>query len=156
MTGMKGKSSLPRMNRSSHGYGYSGKTFGRGFTRMNADQDEASSTTEAQRKACSCFGFKPQETLLLLSYPRSSDLIRVQMLSCCCHIRVHPWQTTFDFSVPSLYHSCPRNSTAQAENSRFVHLEMPATGGHVGFVQFNSDGSYWSENRAVEFLGQEW
>jgi predicted alpha/beta-fold hydrolase len=33
---------------------------------------------------------------------------------------------------------------------------MPGSGGHVGFVQFNADGSYWSENRAVEFLGQVW
>jgi len=45
---------------------------------------------------------------------------------------------------------------AQAENSRYVHLEMPCSGGHVGFVQFNGDGSYWSEQRAVEFLGQVW
>jgi uncharacterized protein len=44
----------------------------------------------------------------------------------------------------------------QAENSKYVHLEMPQSGGHVGFVQFSSDGSYWSEQRAVEFLGQAW
>ena len=44
----------------------------------------------------------------------------------------------------------------QAEQSKFVHLEMPRSGGHVGFVQFNGDGSYWSENRAVAFLEQEW
>jgi predicted alpha/beta-fold hydrolase len=43
-----------------------------------------------------------------------------------------------------------------AEQSRHVHLEMPRSGGHVGFVQFNADGSYWSENRAIEFLGQAW
>lgn len=42
----------------------------------------------------------------------------------------------------------------QATNSRYVHLEMPMHGGHVGFVQFIDEGSYWSENRAVEFLGQ--
>jgi predicted alpha/beta-fold hydrolase len=54
------------------------------------------------------------------------------------------------FLAPNCY------PVAQAEQSRHVHLEMPASGGHVGFVQFNSDGSYWSENRAVEFLGREW
>jgi hypothetical protein len=54
------------------------------------------------------------------------------------------------FLAPSCY------PVAQAEQSRYVHLEMPQSGGHVGFVQFNADGSYWSENRAVEFLGQEW
>lgn len=42
----------------------------------------------------------------------------------------------------------------QASFSPFVHLEMPRDGGHVGFVQFNKDGSYWSEKRAAEFLGQ--
>jgi predicted alpha/beta-fold hydrolase len=44
----------------------------------------------------------------------------------------------------------------QAEESNYVHLEMPRSGGHVGFVQFNEDGSYWSENRAIEFLSQAW
>ena len=44
----------------------------------------------------------------------------------------------------------------QAEQSGTVHLEMPRSGGHVGFVQFNRGGIYWSENRAVEFLGQAW
>jgi hypothetical protein len=54
------------------------------------------------------------------------------------------------FLAPSCY------PVVQAEQSRYVHLEMPRSGGHVGFVQFNEDGSYWSENRTVEFLGQEW
>jgi predicted alpha/beta-fold hydrolase len=43
----------------------------------------------------------------------------------------------------------------QAKESPYVHLEIPLNGGHVGFVQFNEDGTYWSENRAVEFLEQE-
>lgn len=54
------------------------------------------------------------------------------------------------FLAPSCY------PVQQAEQSRHVHLEMPRSGGHVGFVQFNADGSYWSENRAIEFLGREW
>jgi predicted alpha/beta-fold hydrolase len=40
----------------------------------------------------------------------------------------------------------------EATGSRFVHLEQPHTGGHVGFIQFNRDQSYWSERRAIEFL----
>ncbi len=40
-----------------------------------------------------------------------------------------------------------------ASQSRYVLLEMPKSGGHVGFVQFKGDGSYWSEDRAMEFLG---
>ena len=54
------------------------------------------------------------------------------------------------FLAPSCY---PVTAAAQ---SGHVHLEMPRSGGHVGFVQFNADGSYWSENRAIEFLGQAW
>ncbi len=42
----------------------------------------------------------------------------------------------------------------EASDSAYVHLEMPEWGGHVGFMQFNHDGSYWSEKRAIEFLEQ--
>ncbi len=45
---------------------------------------------------------------------------------------------------------------SQAEGSEYVHLELPRSGGHVGFVSFNADGSYWSEQRAIEFLEQVW
>jgi len=53
---------------------------------------------------------------------------------------------------PFLARSC--YPVSQAEQSKHVHLEMPRSGGHVGFVQFNGDRSYWSEQRAVEFLSQ--
>jgi predicted alpha/beta-fold hydrolase len=33
-----------------------------------------------------------------------------------------------------------------------LHLEMPASGGHVGFMGSNQEGEYWSESRAVPFL----
>lgn len=41
----------------------------------------------------------------------------------------------------------------EARESRSLYLEMPAHGGHVGFVSLNHEGTYWSETRAVEFLG---
>jgi len=37
------------------------------------------------------------------------------------------------------------------ENS-FVRFESPTRGGHVGFSQFNGNGLYWSEQRALEFI----
>jgi uncharacterized protein len=33
-----------------------------------------------------------------------------------------------------------------------VRLEILSRGGHVGFTQFNKNGLYWSEQRALEFL----
>ncbi len=36
----------------------------------------------------------------------------------------------------------------------YVFLETPSNGGHVGFIQFNGDKSYWSENRAIQFIQQ--
>ncbi len=38
----------------------------------------------------------------------------------------------------------------EAEASSNFHLEVPADGGHVGFGM--SEGDYWSERRAIEFL----
>ncbi len=43
----------------------------------------------------------------------------------------------------------------EAKGSKYVHLEMPPCGGHVGFVQFRRDKTYWSERRAIQFLEQE-
>ncbi|MEI7927157.1 MAG: alpha/beta fold hydrolase [Verrucomicrobiales bacterium] len=39
----------------------------------------------------------------------------------------------------------------EAEASDFLHLEIPATGGHVGF--FGGGPEAWVESRALEFLG---
>lgn len=39
-----------------------------------------------------------------------------------------------------------------APESPCVYLETPSAGGHVGFMQFNGDNSYWSENRSMEFI----
>jgi predicted alpha/beta-fold hydrolase len=42
--------------------------------------------------------------------------------------------------------------TTEAAANPNLHLEMPASGGHVGFVTFNHHGEYWSESRAIAFL----
>ena len=39
-----------------------------------------------------------------------------------------------------------------AGKSKYLHLEMPRHGGHMGFVSSYKDGSYWHERRIVEFL----
>jgi predicted alpha/beta-fold hydrolase len=43
---------------------------------------------------------------------------------------------------------------AEARRHPKVYLEIPATGGHVGFVSFTRGGEYWSEARAGEFLAE--
>lgn len=43
---------------------------------------------------------------------------------------------------------------ALLEAHPFVRLEVPSRGGHVGFAQFNKNGLYWSEQRALEFLSE--
>lgn len=53
---------------------------------------------------------------------------------------------------PFLAPACFPVSTAQTSPS--VHLEMPAYGGHVGFVDYKNDRRYWSEQRIVSFFEQ--
>ena len=45
--------------------------------------------------------------------------------------------------------------TVIAEKHPFLHLEMPASGGHVGFMGDRINGTYWSEKRALDFLGND-
>jgi len=41
---------------------------------------------------------------------------------------------------------------ALLQDHPFVKLQILSRGGHVGFTQFNKNGLYWSEQRALEFL----
>jgi len=41
---------------------------------------------------------------------------------------------------------------AEAKENPNLYLEIPASGGHVGFISFNPAGEYWSETRAAAFL----
>ena len=42
--------------------------------------------------------------------------------------------------------------TEIAKNSKFLHLETPKHGGHVGYIQHNK--AYYHEERALEFITQ--
>ncbi len=51
---------------------------------------------------------------------------------------------------PFLAELCYPVEEAKA-NPKFF-LEMPGSGGHVGFISFNKKGEYWFESRVVSFL----
>ena len=51
---------------------------------------------------------------------------------------------------PFLPASCYPYAEAQAHP--YFHLEVPLSGGHVGFVTCSASGAYWSELRAAAFL----
>lgn len=51
------------------------------------------------------------------------------------------------FLTPACY---PREL---ARTHPYLYLEMPRDGGHVGFVTRGSDNIYWTEQRAVDFVG---
>ncbi len=40
----------------------------------------------------------------------------------------------------------------EAKNSPYLFLETPESGGHVGFIDFNSSGEYWHEKRVAKFI----
>jgi predicted alpha/beta-fold hydrolase len=46
--------------------------------------------------------------------------------------------------------SCYPYSTAK--NHDYFHLMTPRYGGHVGFIEFNEEGLYWSEKQALQFV----
>ncbi len=51
---------------------------------------------------------------------------------------------------PFLSDSC--YPAALIKSNRALTFEIPSYGGHVGFAQFNKNGLYWSEERALDFL----
>ncbi|PIB36594.1 hypothetical protein BFP72_14885 [Reichenbachiella sp. 5M10] len=52
------------------------------------------------------------------------------------------------FLSPSCY------ETTNFETSDNVYFEMPKFGGHVGFSSFGTQGVYWSEQRAFDFISK--
>ena len=73
---------------------------------------------------------------------------------CSCSTQLHnvaiPTLLINARNDPFLTPSCFPLETAR--NSQQLYLETPEHGGHVGFVQFRQGSTYWSEQRAVEFL----
>ncbi len=43
---------------------------------------------------------------------------------------------------------------AEASDNPNIRLKIPESGGHVGFVSFNKQGHYWSEQQTLSFLNR--
>ncbi len=43
----------------------------------------------------------------------------------------------------------------EAQSNPHFYLEVPNSGGHLGFVSLNPENIYWSETRTIEFLSQD-
>ncbi len=43
----------------------------------------------------------------------------------------------------------------EVSGNKYISMEVPASGGHVGFIEFNKERLYWSEKRAIAFLNGE-
>lgn len=43
---------------------------------------------------------------------------------------------------------------AEAQSSEWLTLEVPASGGHVGFIEINNRQTYWMERRVAAFVSQ--
>ncbi len=54
---------------------------------------------------------------------------------------------------PFLTNSC--NPIEQAQSNPNLFLEIPESGGHVGFISLNNNGIYWSESKAVLFANRQ-
>lgn len=76
---------------------------------------------------------------------RASSLFRLK------HIRV-PALVVNAADDPFLSTDCFVDSRAIL--GPWATMEVPRHGGHVGFVQNHRDGWYWSDRRAVDFLGR--
>jgi predicted alpha/beta-fold hydrolase len=72
-------------------------------------------------------------------------------LPCLPHIAV-PALLVNSRNDPFLSEDCYPVDTAR--QSRFLFLEIPDNGGHVGFASRLGATAYWSETRAVEFFRQ--
>ncbi len=74
--------------------------------------------------------------------------------------RNHCKQFLPDIRIPTLlinagddpFLSASAYPTAEALASQHFYFEQPKYGGHCGFVAFNRQSVYWSEQRAAEFL----
>ncbi len=65
-----------------------------------------------------------------------------------------------DISIPTLIVNAKNDPflppacypVEEVRDHQYIYLEIPRSGGHVGFISLNNDNFYWSEKRTIDFL----
>ncbi|MEG2173558.1 MAG: alpha/beta fold hydrolase [Desulfovibrionaceae bacterium] len=72
--------------------------------------------------------------------------------SCAPHLHRISIPTLLINAADDPFLTAPCYPVETARTHPLLHLEIPAHGGHVGFVTRNRTNSYWTEQRVVDFL----
>ena len=118
--------------------------------RVKARQHPDRVSTKRLRKIHSLRGFDDAYTAPLHGFQNADDYYRRASSRPVLSNLSVPTLLINAANDPFLADSCYPHSIARAH--ALLTLDVPESGGHVGFVSFNDDGEYWSERRATSFL----
>lgn len=119
---------------------------------QKAEQHPDTIRTEPLRDISTLRGFDDAYTAPLHDFDSATDYY--QRASCkpdLSNITV-PSLLVNAANDPFLADPCYPRALARRHNN--LTLEVPDSGGHVGFVSLDDSGEYWSERRAATFLNQ--
>ncbi|MFB6229642.1 MAG: YheT family hydrolase [Salinibacter sp.] len=118
--------------------------------RVKAEQHPNRVSTDRLRRIRSLRGFDDAYTAPLHGFRDADDYYRQASSKPVLSDVAVPALLLNAANDPFLADPCYPHSIAQAH--AHLVLEVPESGGHVGFVSFNDAGEYWSERRAFSFL----
>ena len=118
--------------------------------RVKARQHPARVSTEPLRHIHTLRGFDDAYTAPLHGFEGADDYYRQASSKPLLSTLTVPTLLLNAANDPFLPPAC--YPYAIARNHDLLTLEVPESGGHVGFVSFNDEGEYWSERRTLSFL----
>jgi predicted alpha/beta-fold hydrolase len=118
--------------------------------RTKARQHPRRVSTQPLRRIHSLRGFDDAYTAPLHGFDGAEDYYRRASSKPLLSNLAVPTLLLNAANDPFLPPSCYPRPLARRHEP--LTLEVPASGGHVGFVSFTPDGEYWSESRTVSFL----
>jgi len=113
--------------------------------------DDESLNLDGFEKIKSFFDFDNRYTAPLFGYKSAQDYYAANSSRQFLPNISVPTLLITALDDPFLDENCFPIELAKTHN--FLHLETPRQGGHMGFVSKHAKGLYWSEARALKFLG---